>query len=148
MIPMTRPARAALLAATLALAACRPDLTGLQILDIEQLVAWRSASQDFALYDANNDDTRRKRGVIPGAVLLSSYRDYDPAAELPADAARRLVFYCYSPMCSAASDAARRAQEAGHADVWVMEAGIQGWLEAGHAVDRAAGTELGAELGS
>ena len=80
--------------------------------------------------DANSDETRGKLGVIPGAVLLSSYRDYDAAVELPGDKSTQLVFYCHSEMCSAAGDAARKAIAAGHRDVWVMPPGIKGWVAA------------------
>ncbi|MDJ0847019.1 MAG: rhodanese-like domain-containing protein [Myxococcota bacterium] len=143
---MTRSALLAALAATVALSlllACRPDLTGLQVLDVDGLASWRSASQEFAVCDANSDDTRTKYGVIPGAILLSSYRDYDPAAELPSDRSRRLVFYCHSALCGAAADAARKAREAGYRDVWVMEPGITGWVEAGHDVARPEAPEIG-----
>ena len=58
------------------------------------------------------------------------------ASELPSDKGRSLVFYCHSPFCSAAADAARRALAAGHAYVFVMPAGIKGWVEAGLPVVR------------
>jgi rhodanese-related sulfurtransferase len=124
--------------AALLLLGCRADLGGLQVLDVEGLASWQAAGADFTLCDANNDDTRERYGVIPGAVLLSSYRDYDPAAELPADPAAPLVFYCHSERCGAAADAARRALAAGHRDVWVLAPGIVGWADSGRAVERPA----------
>jgi rhodanese-related sulfurtransferase len=124
-----------ILCAFAALAACRPDLEGLGVVDPEQLAEWRAKRSDLTLCDANNDDTRVRFGVISGAILLSSYRDYDVAAELPEDPQRTLVFYCHSEMCGAAAEAARKAQGAGHRDVWVMSAGIAGWRDAGRPVD-------------
>ena len=135
---MTRPVSLLALCVALVGLACRVDLTDLQVLDVAGLAAWQETRQDFALCDANSEDTRRKLGVIPGAILLSSYRDYDPAAELPSDAASTLVFYCHSELCGAAADAARKAIATGYRDVWVMAPGIKGWAEAGHPVDRSA----------
>ena len=116
---------------SLALGACRADLSDLQVITVDDLAAWSGEGAGLTICDANSDDTRRRFGVIPGAVLLSSYRDYDAAAELPADKGDRLVFYCHSEMCSAAGDAARRAIAAGYRNVWVMAPGIKGWADAG-----------------
>lgn len=76
--------------------------------------------------DANNEDTREEWGTLPGAVLLSSYDDFD-RNELPESLETALVFYCFNTSCSAAPQAALRAMEMGFHDVRVMEAGIQGW---------------------
>jgi hypothetical protein len=43
--------------------------------------------------DCNGERTRKKLGVVPGAVVISDEETY-PVSELPADKARRLVFYC------------------------------------------------------
>ncbi len=85
----------------------------------------------LTVLDANNADTRAKFGVIPGAVLLSSYDRYDLAKELPADRGAMLVFYCANSKCSAAPKAATRAIEAGFKYVFVLSDGIMGWREAG-----------------
>jgi len=120
----------------LVLPGCRADFSGLETLDVAELIGLRGAQPDLVLCDANSDETRRRMGVIPGALLLSSYRDYDPHAELPGDASRKLVFYCHSEMCGAAADAARKAIAAGYPDVSVLESGIRGWVAAGQPVDR------------
>jgi rhodanese-related sulfurtransferase len=82
--------------------------------------------------DANGDSTREHLGVIPGAILLSDYRQYD-LAELPADKARRLVFYCANEQCGASHTAAARAVLAGYRDVRLFRGGIAGWRNAGNA---------------
>lgn len=84
--------------------------------------------------DANGDATRKKRGVIPGAVRLSDYETYLPA-ELPADKTRPLVFYCANEQCGASHTAAEKAVLAGHRDVRVLPAGILGWADAGKTVE-------------
>jgi rhodanese-related sulfurtransferase len=131
----------ALLGAALLIAACRADFEGLQTLSVEELSAWRGERGDFAVFDANTDDTRARYGVIPGAVLLSSYRDYAPDAELGSDRDRAAVFYCHSVRCGAAADAARRAVAAGYRDVWVLEDGITGWADAGAPIAAHTATE-------
>jgi rhodanese-related sulfurtransferase len=125
----------------LALVACRADLSDLQVVQVAELAEWSADGADVTICDANSEDTRTRYGVIPGAVLLSSYRDYDPAAELPSDKGRRLVFYCHSEMCGAAGDAARVARDAGYRDIWVMAPGIRGWARAGRPVHPAPGAE-------
>lgn len=64
---------------------------------------------------------------VPGAINL------DPAQfsakDLPTDSARELVFYCSNVLCRKAPNAARRAMQFGYTDVYVMSAGISGWLD-------------------
>ncbi len=45
------------------------------------------------IYDANHPSLREKAGIIPGAHLLSSYKDYD-LSELEPDKNAPIVFYC------------------------------------------------------
>jgi len=80
--------------------------------------------------DANGDGTRKKMGVIPGAVLLGDEDDYDLKL-LPADKSKQLVFYCANTHCGASHHAASRAITAGYTNVKVMPAGIAGWVSAG-----------------
>ena len=135
-MPQAHPlARSALVLLLLLFAAvsvgCRADTTGLSTLTVEELAKLRDSGVDLVLCDANNDKTRGEEGVIPGAVLLTSYRDFDAAVELPADPSKQVVFYCHSAMCGAAVEAARKAVALGWQNVWVMPDGIRGWTEAG-----------------
>jgi rhodanese-related sulfurtransferase len=82
------------------------------------------------VFDANDPDTRHEYGVVPGAVLLSSHKDY-PLSVLPAQKSDKLVFYCGGTQCRASDAAAARAATAGYSDVSVMRAGIRGWKDAG-----------------
>jgi rhodanese-related sulfurtransferase len=83
--------------------------------------------------DANGTGTRKKLGVVPGAVLLSDSEAFS-LSELPADKARELVFYCGSTQCGASHEAAERALTAGYTNVKVMGEGIAGWVKAGKKV--------------
>jgi rhodanese-related sulfurtransferase len=124
------------LLAGLLLIGCKADLTGLETVTVDQLASLLAGQSDVAVCDANNARTRSRYGIIPGARLLTSYRDY-AAGELPDDPTRKLVFYCHSEMCSAAADAARTALLAGHSDVSVLAVGIEGWRDAGQPVESA-----------
>jgi rhodanese-related sulfurtransferase len=84
--------------------------------------------------DANNQETRAKYGVIPGATLLTNFVEYS-TAELPKDKDAKLIFYCANTRCSASHKAAKRAVHAGYSDVNVLPDGIAGWKTAGKPVD-------------
>jgi len=93
--------------------------------DVERFVKDKSAT----ILDANDGDTRKEYGVVPGAVLLSG-KEY-PLSTLPASKTDKLVFYCGGTQCRASDKAAARAASAGYSDVNVMRAGIRGWKDAG-----------------
>jgi len=46
--------------------------------------------------DCNSDKTRKRAGVVPGAILVTDDESY-AASELPADKTTKLVFYCANP---------------------------------------------------
>ena len=83
--------------------------------------------------DANGDVTRKRMGVIPGAVLLTDSEDFKPS-ELPADKGKPLVFSCANTSCGASHQAAEKALTAGYTNVKVLPAGIAGWVKAGKKV--------------
>ena len=83
-------------------------------------------AKNVAILDANNVEARKDAGVVPGAILLTSYNQY-AVSELPKDKSTTLVFYCYNSYCQASHAAAQRAIDAGYKDVKVMKAGIEGW---------------------
>jgi rhodanese-related sulfurtransferase len=110
---------------------------GFKLIHVNDLVSMEAdAAHPVHIYDANGDDTRKKEGIIPGAVLLSSFKDYD-VSTLPKDKASALVFYCGNTKCMASHAAAKRANQAGYANVAVMADGIMGWKQAGQAVAKA-----------
>lgn len=86
--------------------------------------------------DANGASTRTKHGTVPDAVLLSDYKRYEPAAELPSEKDKQLVFYCANTQCGAAPAAAQKAQAAGYENVAVMGQGIMGWAKSGKTVSK------------
>lgn len=128
------------LVVTLAPAVVRADTTrdekSIATVTVEQLASLRSAGKAVVI-DANGTDTRQQYGVIPGAVLLSHYEQYDVTKELPRDHAAKLVFYCANEKCGASHKAAARASAAGYADVSILPAGIMGWKHAGQPTDGA-----------
>jgi len=103
---------------------------------VKDLATWMKSEKTVFVYDANNEDTRTKYGVIPGAKILASYNNYDVSQTLPADKNAKLVFYCANTMCMASHEAAKRATAAGYKDVNVMADGIQGWKKAGKPTEK------------
>ena len=87
------------------------------------------------IYDLNATEHWR-RAHVPGAAHLEPGA-FGPEA-LPAERERVLVFYCSNPLCRKAPNAARRAKQLGHSNVFVMSAGIQGWLDAGLPIESGA----------
>lgn len=69
-----------------------------KLLHVAELVALQKTDARVQLYDANDPEFRAQNGIIPGAHLLTSYRSYDAAKELPKDKATPLVFYCSSSL--------------------------------------------------
>lgn len=105
----------------------------IHVADLKTLLA--DSHHKVAVFDANGESTRKKDGIIPGAILLSSFKDYDAAKVLPADKSTTLVFYCANTRCTASHTAAERAVEAGYTNVKVFADGIQGWAAAGEKVE-------------
>jgi rhodanese-related sulfurtransferase len=93
-------------------------------------VAAMLAEKNCQPVDANSPQTRAEKGTLPGAILLTSYAEYT-SAELPAEKDKNLVFYCSNERCGASHAAAKRAAEQGYTNVYVMNAGIAGWRDAG-----------------
>jgi len=101
-----------------------PVVATVTVDELDQMLA----RHDVQPVDANGDSTRRKLGVIPGAVLLD---DIDAVDKLPPDRTRNLVFYCANPECGASHEAAEHAIVAGYTHVKVLPDGIAGWVKAG-----------------
>lgn len=99
---------------------------------VEELAAQLGTVQ---VVDANGEATRKRIGVIPGAILLSDSEAFS-LSELPADKSKPLVFYCANTYCGSSDEAAKRARMAGHKDVKVLPDGVAGWAKAGKQVTR------------
>jgi rhodanese-related sulfurtransferase len=97
--------------------------------DLETMVA----SKAGLAVDANSQDTRKRMGIVPGALLLTDAQNFQ-VSELPSDKQQTLVFYCGGERCKASHQAAERALAAGYSNVKVMSAGIAGWVSAGKQV--------------
>jgi rhodanese-related sulfurtransferase len=95
----------------------------------------KDAKGSVFVFDANDNRTREKEGVIPGSTALKSTRDYDLSV-LPKDKSADVVFYCGGPMCMASHEAAKRAIQAGYSKVAVMSDGITGWKKAGYETEK------------
>lgn len=105
------------------------DIPQLSVDELDQKLAAGACTP----VDANGEQTRKKLGVVPGAVLLTDSETFS-VKELPGDRSRELVFYCANSHCGASHEAAARARVAGYTNVKVMGDGIAGWVAAGKKV--------------
>jgi rhodanese-related sulfurtransferase len=103
-----------------------PVLTPLDVL-------LRLNQPDFFVFDSNPEYVFLHHR-IPGARLLDP-RDFTEY-ELPTDPDASLLFYSSGPLCGAGTHAARRARKMGYPHVFVMTAGITGWIQSGCPVER------------
>jgi rhodanese-related sulfurtransferase len=87
----------------------------------------RMQAEPMLVYDLN-DESRWLAERVPGARHLD--HKSIQADDLPTDRDAVMVFYCSNPLCRKAPNAARRAIGLGHRNVYVMSAGISGWLSA------------------
>ncbi|MGE0871616.1 MAG: rhodanese-like domain-containing protein [Kofleriaceae bacterium] len=110
-------------------AAAKVDVASISVDELDQQLA----NSECQAVDANGAGTRKKMGVIPGAVLLTDSEAYD-LKELPPDKSKPLVFYCANTSCGASHDAADRAIASGYKNVKVLPDGIAGWVKAGKSV--------------
>jgi hypothetical protein len=84
--------RLGLSAVVLLLLACTKNHAGVSEATVDQVAQWLKEGS-ATVFDANNDSFRQSNGTVEGAVLLSSYKDYDLKV-LGEDKARQIVFYC------------------------------------------------------
>ena len=77
-----------------------------------------------------NPRRRWASGHLPGAINL------DPSefteADIPADKGATLIFYCADHGSAASRYAARKAARLGFVHVFLLPAGLKGWMAAGH----------------
>lgn len=125
-------AAVAVLASPAAALACKDKAStaSVQHVTVDELASLTQQKKAVAV-DANGADFRQQNGVIPGAVLLTSSSQFDPARELPAAKDQALVFYCANTKCGASHQAAKKAQAAGYTHVSVLPEGLLGWKAAG-----------------
>ena len=93
----------------------------------------RLSHPDFFVFD-NNPAQVHVHHHVPGALLLNpmNFTEYD----LPTDVDASLLFYSSGPLCGAGTHAARRARKMGYPHVYVMTAGITGWIREGCPVEK------------
>ncbi len=119
--------RAGFFFAALVLSACATS--GAKTVSVQQVGKYVETKElKIAILDVNTDDVRKDKGVVPGAIKLSSYDQY-ALSELPQDKQTLLIFYCYNWLCTASDEAAGRAIKAGYTNVARMPDGITGWQD-------------------
>jgi hypothetical protein len=72
--------------------ATKDELPAMSLDQVEQGLA----AKQLVAVDCNVDKTRKKHGVLPGAILVADEEAF-AQSELPADKSTKLVFYCSGP---------------------------------------------------
>lgn len=67
------------------------DFPSMTVDEVEKAVSAKEATA----VDCNHDKMRKEKGVVPGAIIVSSL-NFD-AKEMPADKGAKLIFYCADP---------------------------------------------------
>ena len=67
----------------------------LREMTVDEVHAGLEAKQLIAV-DCNSDKTRKRVGILPGAILIADEEKFT-TSDLPADKATKLVFYCGGP---------------------------------------------------
>ena len=103
---------------------------------LEDLKDRLDSGEELILVDVREKDEWRQ-GHVPGALNLPPA---EAAARVPelADAlasAEAVVVYCHGVECSDAIGVAERLLEVIPEPVYVFEAGLKGWIDAGHPVN-------------
>ena len=116
----------------LSLAAIAAVADEVRTLTPEQVHAQLSQGK-IQVFDANLIEDFNEHHV-PGARHV----EYDrvQAADLPADKSAPIVFYCMNEQCGASPVSAKIARKLGWTNVYLMPAGIEGWIKAGLPVER------------
>jgi uncharacterized lipoprotein NlpE involved in copper resistance len=69
--------------------AAEAQLATMTVDEVDQAIAANEAKA----VDCNSPETRKKMGIVPGAIMVSDHETF-AASELPADKNGKLVFYC------------------------------------------------------
>ncbi len=64
-------------------------------ISIDEVAAGLEA-KTLTVVDCNSDKTRKKHGILPGAILIDDEETF-PASVLPTDKTAKLAFYCGGP---------------------------------------------------
>jgi rhodanese-related sulfurtransferase len=97
----------------------------------DELKRMVDAKEDFVLADALSPiEFAEER--IAGSVNLPVSAIKSGAVKLPADKAKKLVFYCKGPKCTKSQKAAGLAVKMGYRNVAVYNEGIPEWVKRGY----------------
>ncbi len=107
------------------------QITDLNLAEIEQLVSQNPEKGAYTLIDAR-PEIKFAEGHIDWATSIPKPELKERLAELPADKASKLVFYCGGVKCKLSAESAEIAQAAGYTNVYTYTGGMPEWQEAGH----------------
>lgn len=109
---------------------CGKEAANLTVVEMKKVVESKSAT----VLDARTgkyDDGRR----IPGARALDPKAEASEIAKMLPDKSAPIVTYCGGLTCPASETLAKRLKDLGYTNVREYPEGIQGWVDAGNAVE-------------
>jgi rhodanese-related sulfurtransferase len=104
------------------------------IVTTEEVKRMMDAKEDFILADALSP-IEFAEDRIAGAVNLPPTALKSGRAKLPADKAKKIVFYCKGPKCTKSLKSANLAVKLGYTNVAVYNDGLPAWMKAGYALE-------------
>lgn len=126
---------AALAAAAAAVLLAPPALAeSVPFVGTDELKRMMDAKADFVLADALSPIEFAEEHIA-GAVNISPAAVRSGKSLLPADKAKKVVFYCKGPKCTRSTRAAGLAVKAGHTNVAVYNEGLPEWVKRGYPVE-------------
>jgi rhodanese-related sulfurtransferase len=105
----------------------------MQTISTDKLMNMKNRDEDFVLINTLNEDQFDKTR-IPGSVNIpQSRKDFVQRVEQQTgDKDATVVVYCANPECDSSSQAAHKLEKAGFSNVMDLEAGAEGWQQAGN----------------
>ena len=121
--------------ATAATPARADHVSGVSLVDAEQLKRWIDGGKPMMLVDSRVAG-EYKAGHIPTAVNIVATAMEKDRGKLPGNKKAVLVFYCNGwPECKKSHDASAKAVEWGYQNVFWLRDGIPAWQAKGYPVE-------------
>lgn len=108
----------------------------MNLISVIELKTKIDSGQSFKLLMVYNDD-RFREGHIPGSICCPTA---EKALDMLKDLSETIVVYCTHEACNNSRNMYANLNLAGYTNVMRFAGGLQGWLEAGHVLDKGVGS--------
>ena len=108
----------------------------MKLISVVELKSKIDSGQDFKLLMVYNEG-RFLEGHIPGSTCCPTAEE---ALDMLKDLSADIVIYCTHEACNNSRNMYANLNLAGYTNVRRFAGGLQGWLEAGHSLDKGVGS--------